>query len=198
MTSTLRRLVLARPLPQRRHPHHWLRAEDLYVILDQAVGKPVFVKVLVKAARQPYLAWRLPLRLRVARGDVARRTRTAPARDAALARPGVTALILGALIAVAAVVVVALPFLRESSEPELIDSRPRDRGAAGAARGSRPLARGAEGDRVRPPHRQGRRRRLPRARRAAPTAGGRGTAGARCPHGPLRRPERSGTRSGRR
>jgi hypothetical protein len=34
----------------------------------------------------------------------------------------VTALILGALIAVAAVVVVSLPFLRESSEPELIDS----------------------------------------------------------------------------
>ncbi len=32
-----------------------------------------------------------------------------------------TALILGALIAVAAVVIVALPFLRETDEPELID-----------------------------------------------------------------------------
>ena len=32
-----------------------------------------------------------------------------------------TALILGALIAVAAVVIVALPFLRETGEPELID-----------------------------------------------------------------------------
>jgi hypothetical protein len=34
----------------------------------------------------------------------------------------VTALILGGLIAVAAVVIVSLPFLRESSEPELIDA----------------------------------------------------------------------------
>jgi hypothetical protein len=34
----------------------------------------------------------------------------------------VIALILGGLVAVAAVVIVALPFLRESSEPELLDS----------------------------------------------------------------------------
>jgi hypothetical protein len=36
----------------------------------------------------------------------------------------VIALILGALIAVAAVVIVALPFLRDSGEPELIDFGP--------------------------------------------------------------------------
>ena len=33
-----------------------------------------------------------------------------------------TALILGALVAVVAVVIVALPFLRQTGEPELIDS----------------------------------------------------------------------------
>ena len=35
-----------------------------------------------------------------------------------------TALLLGALVAVAAVVIVALPFLRDSGEPELIDNGP--------------------------------------------------------------------------
>ena len=59
--------------------------------------------------------------------------------------------------------------------------RARARGAAAALarRGARPRARRAEGARVRPPHGQGLRRRLPRAGRAAPPARGGGVTRAR-------------------
>ena len=108
----------------------WLRAEDLYVILDQVVGQHGLLQGAREAARQPDLARGLRLPRRLADRDVARRPRAAPPRRAALARPRVIALILGGLIAVAAVVIVALPFLRDNGEPELIDDGARDRGAA--------------------------------------------------------------------
>src|SRR5262249_43005524 len=74
-----------------------------------------------QTARQPDLGRRFHLPRRVADRAVARRTRAAAARVAPLARTSVIELILGALIAVAAVVIVALPFLRDNGEPELID-----------------------------------------------------------------------------
>ena len=91
------------------------------------------------------------------------------------------ALVLAALLAVAVVVFVARPFLREPApaSDRLDELSELERRAARARRGARPGARGAEGARVRPSHGQGLRRRLPRAGRAAPPAGGRGVTCAR-------------------
>ena len=82
-----------------------------------------------------------------------------------------TALVLGALIAIVAVVLVALPFIRRTgADDDALDAPNRGRRASGSLliEAARPRARRAEGARVRPPHRQDRRRRLPRHGRAAP------------------------------
>ena len=94
-------------------------------------------------------------------------------------------LVLGALLAAAAVVVVAWPFLREPGlDPERDrlanpDAAERRRLELAEER-DRALAR-AEGARVRPPHGQGLRRGLPRARRPPAPARGRDAARARPP-----------------
>ena len=98
------------PVPERGHQQGRL-------------GAPGGVR---EAARQPDLALRSRLHLRLGRRDVARRPRAAPARDplrrAAGLRTGVTvALLLAAVLAIAAIVAVALPFIREPEVPEELD-----------------------------------------------------------------------------
>ena len=92
------------------------------MILDQVSGNTVYFKVFVKPlvnfiwlAGFVFLAGSL-----IAMWPDAREQRRLG--RAALARPSVIELILGGLIAVAAVLIVALPFLRDTGEPELIDT----------------------------------------------------------------------------
>ena len=90
------------------------------------------------------------------------------------------ALALGALLAVACVVFVARPLLRPRPRGRRSERRvPDEEARLRLARGARPRARGAQGARVRPPHRQDLRRGLPRARRAAAASGRGGAAGPR-------------------
>ena len=85
------------------------------------------------------------------------------------------ALVLGVVLAAGAVVLVALPFLREpvADDDRLDAPSDAEERRARARRGARPRARGAQGARVRPSHGQDHRRRLPSRRRAAPPGGGR-------------------------
>ena len=90
-----------------------------------------------------------------------------------------TALILGGLIAVVAVIIVAIPFLRDNGEPELIDDGARTEDLVHLME-IRDRSLGALKE-LEFDHRsgQGRRRRLPRPRRAAPPSGCGGDPGAR-------------------
>ncbi len=135
-------------------------------------SKAVFFKVLVKPLVNLIWLAGLRVRVRLAGRAVAGRPRTAASRDATRARAGVNtlAVVLGAAIAVAAVLLVALPFLREpQTDDDRLDAPTEAEGQRLTAdRRARPCARRAEGARVRPPHRQIGRCRLPAARRSVP------------------------------
>ena len=149
---------------------NWLRAEDIYVIFDQRERRRrVFFKVLVKPLVN--LIWIAGIVFLfgslVALWPDAREQRRLIV--AARTRASMTALVLGAAdrgrrgrprrAAVPA---------RAGRRRRPARRAHRGRGAAAAAdRGARPRARRAEGARVRPPHGQDRRRRLPRHGRAA-------------------------------
>ncbi len=178
-------LLQRRHLSRGRHPHELAPRRGPLRHLRPAGRRHRLLQGAREAAREPALGrgHRLPVRL--ARRDVARRPRAASARRAARTRANMTALVVGGLIAVIAVVLVALPFLRHPEDTDdRIDVPDRGGGApAGADRGTRPCARGAQGARVRPPDGQGRRRRLPGPRRTAASCRCGRAPGPRCEHG---------------
>ena len=121
----------------------WLRGEDLYVIADDVnpTTHVVYVKVLVKPLVNLIWVAGIVFLLGSAVASVAGRPRAAPARDATRARARVTvvALALGVALAASAVLLVALPFLREPiaaddrldapTEPTRSNARARSRSA---------------------------------------------------------------------
>ena len=139
-----------------------------------------------EAARQPDLDRRDRLPLRLARRAVARRARAAAADREARSRASMTALVLGGLIAIARGPArrAAVPPPSRRADDDRIDA-PNEAAEQRLLldRAARPRARGAEGARVRPPHRQDRRRRLPRHGRPAAPRGRRRAARARRAHG---------------
>jgi hypothetical protein len=120
----------------------YLTGEDLFVITDQINSNGTDrVQGPGQAARQPDLARRPRVRDRLARRAVAERGRAAAARGpvpgAAGVRPGMTAaaLAIGAVLACACVLFVALPFLRE---PDPSRTGWTSRGRSRSARSSSP------------------------------------------------------------
>ena len=162
----------------------WLTGEDLFLITEQVNGNGTidFKAIINPLVNMIWLAGLVFLL-----GSVitlwpdAREERRLAVRYGRLATGALAmlaaALVIGALLAVAAVWFVARPFLGRGGERDHGRARAR---AARARGGAGPGARRAEGARVRPPHRQGVGRGLPRHGRRAAAVRRRCFESARC------------------